>query len=119
MNANEMLQNIGGTLGSTATVKSVFGEPVHAEGKTVVPIAKVAYGFGAGGGSKHAHAGDSAPDAGSGGGGGGGVRVCPAGVLEITATRTRFIPFVDLRLLAAVFAGGVLLGKLLGRHHKS
>jgi uncharacterized spore protein YtfJ len=119
MNANEMLQNIGGTLGSTATVKSVFGEPIHAEGKTVVPIAKVAYGFGAGGGSRHAHAGDSAPDAGSGGGGGG-VRVCPAGVLEITATRTRFIPFVDLRLLAAVFAGGVLLGKLLlGRRHKS
>jgi len=51
MNATEMLQRIGQSLASTATVKSVFGEPIHAEGKTVVPVAKVAYGFGAGGGS--------------------------------------------------------------------
>ena len=48
MHATEMLQRIGESLGSTATVKSVFGEPIHAEGKTVVPVAKVAYGFGAG-----------------------------------------------------------------------
>jgi len=33
MNATEMLQRIGETLGSTATVKSVFGEPIHAAGK--------------------------------------------------------------------------------------
>lgn len=111
MNATELLEKIGESLGSAATVKSVFGEPVHAEGKTVVPIAKVAYGFGAGSGHKRLQSGDG--DAGSGGGGGGGVGVFPAGVLEITQSRTRFIPFVDLRLLAAAFAAGVVLGKLL------
>jgi uncharacterized spore protein YtfJ len=42
MIASEMLQKIGETLGSTATVRSVFGEPIHSEGKTVVPVAKVA-----------------------------------------------------------------------------
>ncbi len=112
MNATELLEKIGESLGSAATVKSVFGEPVHAEGKTVVPVAKVAYGFGAGAGQKRLNSADG-PDAGSGGGGGGGVGVFPAGVLEITGTRTRFIPFIDLRLLAGAFAAGVVVGKML------
>ena len=51
MNAAELLQKMGDTLGSTATVKSVFGEPIHVNGKTVVPVAKVAYGFGGGAGT--------------------------------------------------------------------
>ena len=51
MSTAEILERIGESLGSAATVKSVFGEPIHAEGKTVVPVAKVAYGFGAGSGS--------------------------------------------------------------------
>lgn len=42
MNPEDVLQRIGETLG-TATVKSVFGEPIHVNGKTVVPVAKVAY----------------------------------------------------------------------------
>jgi uncharacterized spore protein YtfJ len=112
MNATELLEKIGESLGSTATVKSVFGEAVHAEGKTVVPIARVGYGFGAGAGQKRLNSSD-APDAGSGGGGGGGVGVFPAGVLEITQSRTRFIPFVDLRPLAVAFAAGLVLGKFL------
>jgi uncharacterized spore protein YtfJ len=113
MNATEMLQKIGDTLGSTATVKSVFGEPIHFEGKTVVPVAKVAFGFGAGGGADRAKHGE-------GGGGGGGVRAFPAGALEITPTSTRFVPFADWRPLAAVFAAGVAVGTFLfhrnGRH---
>lgn len=110
MNATEMLQRIGETLGSTATVKSVFGEPIHAAGKTVVPIAKVAYGFGAGGGA--------GPDKkGEGGGGGGGVRAFPAGALEITETTTRFIPFANISWLAGAFAAGAALGLFMFRHN--
>jgi uncharacterized spore protein YtfJ len=41
MNAVDVLQRIGETLGSPATVKSVFGEPIHVNGKTVMPVAKV------------------------------------------------------------------------------
>jgi uncharacterized spore protein YtfJ len=48
MNASEILEKIAESLGSTATVKCVFGDPIQMEGKTVVPVAKVAYGFGAG-----------------------------------------------------------------------
>jgi len=108
MNATEMLQRIGETLGSTATVKSVFGEPIHAAGKTVVPIAKVAYGFGAGGGA--------GPDK-KGEGGGGGVRAFPAGALEITETTTRFIPFANVSWLAGAFAAGAALGLFMFRHN--
>jgi uncharacterized spore protein YtfJ len=109
MNATEMLQRIGESLGSTATVKSVFGEPIHVEGKTVVPVAKVAYGFGAGGGSGTRGSGEG----GEGGGGGGGVRAFPAGVLEITAENTHFIPFTDARRLALAFAAGIALGAMV------
>ena len=48
MAAADILQQIGESLGSSATVKAVFGEPVHAAGRTVIPVAKVAYGFGGG-----------------------------------------------------------------------
>ena len=41
------------------------------------------------------------------------MRAFPAGVLEITESGTRFIPFTDLRLLALVFAAGAAFGGLI------
>ena len=114
MHATEMLEKIGQSLGSTATVKSVFGEPIHAEGKTVVPIAKVAYGFGAGGGQGPAKQNGDRPE---GEGGGGGVRAFPAGALEITQTGTRFVGFNDFRWLAGAFLAGALFSRLF-RHRR-
>ena len=109
MNAAELLQKMGDTLGSTATVKSVFGEPIHANGKTVVPVAKVAYGFGGGAGTGKV----DAPDRhGEGGGGGGGVRAFPAGALEITEGNTRFVPFIDPAWIGAAFTAGVVVASV-------
>jgi len=111
MDAADLLHKIGQTLGSTATVKSVFGEPISTHGKTVVPVAKIAYGFGGGfGAGRHS----AQPDRqGEGGGGGGGVRAYSAGALEITDTGTRFVPFTDLKWLVAAFAAGAVLASLL------
>src|SRR5262245_45377854 len=110
MNAAELLQRMGDTLGSTATVKSVFGDPIHVNGKTVVPVAKVGYGFGGGaGGGKE---GANAVSEGEGCGGGGGVRALPAGTLGITAARTRFVPFIDPSWIGAVFTAGALLASV-------
>lgn len=111
MSATELLEKIAESLGSTATVKSVFGEPIQVEGKTVVPVAKVAYGFGGGSGSRTQKPHEPA----EGGGGGGGMRAFPAGALEITAKRTRFVPFHDWRWIGAVFAAGVLVGASVRR----
>ncbi len=111
MNAIDLLQKVGETLGSTATVKAVFGDPIQANGKTVVPVAKVAYGFGAGAGA--GKGGQHEDRQGEGGGGGGGVRAFPAGALEITDGGTRFVPFVDPGPLVAAFMAGLVLGGLL------
>ena len=111
MNATDVLQKISETLGSTATVKSVFGEPIHANGKTVVPVAKVAYGFGGGFGT--GKGGPHADHQGEGGGGGGGVRAFPVGALEITDHGTRFVPLTDRRWFAAAFAAAALVGSLI------
>jgi len=111
MSAIDLLQEIGETLGSTATVKSVFGEPIQANGKTIVPVARVAYGFGGGFGTGRDRA---RPDKeGEGGGGGGGVRAWPAGALEVTDETTRFVPFVDTQRIIALFAAGLALGVIV------
>jgi uncharacterized spore protein YtfJ len=117
MNATDLLQKIGETLGSTATVRSVFGEPIHANGKTVVPVAKVSYAFG--GGSGAGKNGAHPERQGEGGGGGGAVRAHPAGVLEITDTATRFVPFTDLTWIAGAFTAGVALGSLIAIRRRS
>ena len=115
MAANEMLEKLGESIGSRATVKSVFGEPIHAGDKTVVPIAKVCYGFGGGFGAGPTK--DGSPK-GEGGGGGAGVRAYPAGALEITPSGTRFIQFTDLRWLLAAFSMGAFAGTLLFRRKR-
>ena len=110
MNAADLLQKIGDTLGSTATVKSVFGDPIQMNGKTVVPVAKVVYGFGGGSGAGR---NASHPEReGEGGGGGGGVRAIPAGALEITENRTRFVPYVDPAWIGAAFSAGAVLATI-------
>ena len=67
-------------------MKSVYGDPISAHGKTIIPVARIAYGFGGGSGKKQ---GEANPRTGEGGGGGAYAR--PIGVVEITETGTRFI----------------------------
>jgi uncharacterized spore protein YtfJ len=105
----DILRQLSESLGATATVNSVFGEPIHAQGRTVVPVARVAYGFGGGFGSGHGPK-LGAEVTGEGGGAGGGVRAYPAGALEITHDGTRFIAFPDFRWLALAFTAGAALG---------
>jgi uncharacterized spore protein YtfJ len=105
------LEAIGERLHGTASVKQVFGEPIRAEGRTIVPVARVGYGFGAGG----ARAEDAAEgrQRGEGGGGGGGVSATPVGVIEITTTGTRFIPITNAGRTIGLLLAGAGLGLLL------
>lgn len=89
----------------SASVKSVYGEAISANGKTIIPVARVAYGFGGGRGRKPD---ESNPKEGEGGGGG--VYAVPVGVLEVSETETRFIPLSDKRRLA----GAALIGFCMG-----
>jgi len=91
---------------SHTDVKTLFGDPIEAHGKTIVPVAKVAYGFGAGAGNARGQ--DNA-----GGGGGGGVRAKPVGVIEISNAGTRFVPITDRKKLAGTLLGGMFLGMVV------
>lgn len=95
----------------TANVKAVYGEPIAAQGKTVIPVAKIIYGYGAGAGT--GGVGNSGTR-GEGGGGGGGARAIPVGVVEVSNQQTRFVPISDRRKLAGAVAMGIGLGIVLG-----
>jgi uncharacterized spore protein YtfJ len=90
----------------SASVKSVYGEAISANGKTIIPVARVAYGFGGGRGRKP----DEDNPTKEGEGGGGGVYAVPVGVLEVSEAETRFIPLSDKRRLA----GAALIGFCVG-----
>jgi uncharacterized spore protein YtfJ len=92
-------------LSRSATVKSVYGEAISANGKTIIPVARVAYGFGGGRGRRST---ESDPQQGEGGGGG--IYAVPVGVLEVTDTETRFIVLSDIRKLAGLVLAGFCLG---------
>lgn len=122
MSTKELIDGAVEHLRTSASVKTVYGTPITSDGKTVIPVAKVLYGFGAG--SDHGtHAKKSkngkTPAEGEGEGAGGGVAAKPVGVVEITGDETRFVPFGasrKLAIMAVIGAGvGAAFGWFLGR----
>ncbi|MFD4996364.1 spore germination protein GerW family protein [Streptomyces buecherae] len=99
------LERLADEIGGRVSAAVAYGEPVTAEGVTVIPVAEVSAGFGVGVGS--------GPGAGAGDGegmGGGGALTRPRGFIEIkdgTATyRPLRRPWLDVALpLAALLAG--------------
>jgi uncharacterized spore protein YtfJ len=112
MSSLALLQSLKESILSQANVKSIYGEPISAHGKTIIPVAKIVYGYGAGAGT--GGVGDSSAR-GEGGGGGGGARAFPVGVIEISDQRTRFVPITDRRTLAGVLLAGISLGIWMGK----
>jgi uncharacterized spore protein YtfJ len=106
MSVQELLQSIGDRFATAASVKQIYGEPVTVGNRTVIPVARIRYGFGGGAGRKKQEDQE-------GGGGGGGVVAVPAGALEITPEGTRFIPLDDKRTMGAALAVGFVLGALI------
>ena len=121
MNVKETLEALAERLQTTG-VRTIFGEPITAEGRTIIPVARVAYGFGSGGGISATRPEAASDRKGEGAGGGGGVRAVPAGVVEITREQTRFVRFNDGRALAAVgvigFGLGVMVSKWASRRKR-
>lgn len=132
------IESIVERLQRSANVRSVFGDPIERGDKTVVPVARAAFGFGGGygsggvasggepgsesakrGGGESSRAGEHRTAEPRAGGGGGGAAAAPVGVLEIADDGTRFVRFGERRrslaLLGAGFAAGVLVGRRVGR----
>ncbi|MFB6188611.1 MAG: GerW family sporulation protein [Halapricum sp.] len=129
MSITQTFDELADRLQHTAGSDTVFGDPIAAEGKTIIPVARIRYGFGGGFGSAEAgpdvesvaEEGDEERPipAGEGGGMGGGVDATPVGVVEVTEDDTRFVRFADRRRLAAVFLSGLFLGGLLARRRRT
>jgi uncharacterized spore protein YtfJ len=80
-----------------AGIKMVFGEPIAVEGRTIIPVAKIRYGFGLGMG----HGSRPGQEAsGEGAGGGGGMTARPVALVEITADGVKVKPIPDVTRLA-------------------
>jgi uncharacterized spore protein YtfJ len=115
MGSVALLQSLKESILGQAGVKTIYGEPITAQGKTVIPVAKIMYGFGAGAGT--GGVGNSSAQ-GEGGGGGAGVRTIPVGVIEISDQPTRFIPITSRKKLAGAVLAGVILGMLVFRRRR-
>lgn len=95
--AAEVLERLAEKLGSQASVSAVFGNPVDREGITIIPVARVGFGYGGGAGN-----GRRRDEITQGGGGGGGVSLAaPAGYIKIKDGNAQFTPIRD-PLVAAV-----------------
>lgn len=116
------------------SIRHVYGEPIQRGDITVVPVAKVAFGFGGGFGSQAARRRRGAPAAAGepgdvaaateprtqpeGAGAGGGARMTPVGALEIGPRGTRFVPIDETPRLLGALAMGIGAGLLLGRRRR-
>ena len=96
-----------------ANAKHVYGEPVERNGSTIIPVARVQWGFGGGGFGR---------GPGERSGGGGGVQASPSGFIELKAGQAEFRPIHDPGRIAAMSAAaavgviaGLVLAKLLRR----
>ena len=111
MSSPGVLQSLRDSVLSQASVKAIYGEPISAQGKTVIPVAKIMYAYGAGAGTGGV---GNTSARGEGGGGGGGVRAIPIGVIDISDQQTRFVPITDSKRLGGAVLVGIGLGILLG-----
>lgn len=117
MSTTELIDGAVEHLRNSANVKAVYGTPITTDGKTVIPVARVLYGFGVGSGhGTHAKKSKNGktPAEGEGEGAGGGVAAKPIGVVEITGAETRFVPFSASRKLAIMAVIGAGLGAAFG-----
>ena len=113
------LEGIAERIGARASVTAVFGEPVERGDITVIPVARIRWGFGGGQGE----GGEAAGPTGSGSGGGGGAAADPVGYVEIGPAGAIFRPIVPpypspLFLLAAGITAAIVLpavGRLIRR----
>lgn len=115
MSSLGMLQSLHDNLASRAQVKTVFGEPITNGDKTIIPVARVMYGFGAGAGT--GGVGDKSAK-GEGGGGGGGMRANPVGIFVVDAREARFVPVNDKKKMAGTLLLGAFLGILFARRRR-
>jgi uncharacterized spore protein YtfJ len=124
--ADRFIDRLVERLGGAASTSAVFGAPVDRDGVTVIPVARVRWGFGGGAGHGGGAQGESQGE-GHGEGGGGGMAVSPLGYIEIADGEAEFkrifdpmtLLFLAPLLLALGIALRITLAVLVAPRHNS
>jgi uncharacterized spore protein YtfJ len=112
MSEQSLIERIAETIQVHASAKQVYGEPVERDGTTIIPVAKVQWGFGGGGFGRGPV---------ERGGGGGGARAFPTGYIELRNGVSEFHAISSqewstlLSAGAIGFIGAIVLTRLLRR----
>ena len=118
MSIQDLVKSVTDRIQATANVRSVYGEPIAAEGKTIIPVARVRYGFGGGGGRQGWDSESSDNEKSEQTGGGGGVEVTPIGFIEVTPGETRYVSFEERRRIVRASLLVLILGIFLLRRRR-
>jgi uncharacterized spore protein YtfJ len=116
---DDRLASLAQRVGASAAAGAVFGEPVEREGVTVIPVAKLRWGFGGGFGdvqAEDAGGDDKGAPAPGGSGGGGGVMAKPMGFIEMRDGHAQYKPLRDplrLGLAAAILPASAAAAALV------
>lgn len=101
------VERIAHRLGLHASASAVFGDPVDRDGITIIPVAKVKWGFG-GGSGRGIEEGSETGEIGEGSGAGGGVAASPLGYIEIQDGQATFHRIKDpAAIVPLILAGGI------------
>jgi uncharacterized spore protein YtfJ len=88
-----IIDRLGERIGFRATVRTVFGEPVARGDVTIIPVARVRWGYGGGAGTGPLRSDSTNGEAmGSGSGAGGGVMTDPMGYVEVHQDAAAYVP---------------------------
>jgi uncharacterized spore protein YtfJ len=104
MSDQTFVERIAAVIQTSANARQIFGDPVERGGATIIPVARVQWGFGGGG------LGHGAVER---GGGGGGARATAIGYIEVSDGTSVFKPIYDpgdVATLILAGLGGMLLG---------
>jgi uncharacterized spore protein YtfJ len=108
--AENLVSRLSEKLAITASTQSVYGEPIHAGNRTLIPVAKIGYCLG---GTSGGRDGEKI----GGGSGGGMVGGKPVGYIEITDQSTRYVAISTSKKIIASAVVGFVIGYLL-RHSR-
>lgn len=90
---DRILDRLGERIGARATVRAVFGEPVVRGNVTIIPVARVRWGYGGGSGMGPMRSDSTNGETmGSGSGAGGGVMTDPMGYVEVQPESATYVP---------------------------
>jgi uncharacterized spore protein YtfJ len=95
------VERLADKVGAAANITKIYGEPIDRDGTTIIPVAKVRYGFGGGGGVQKDQRGS---------GGGGGVLVTPYGYIEIKNGSSEFRRITGAGMNIPTILAGSIVG---------